>query len=262
MAEVFGEWRRGASTCAGGLVLWWRDVVPGAGWGLLDRDGRPKTAFHHLRRALAPIAVWMTDEGLGGIAVHVANDRPEPLSARLRLALYRDGEMAVGGITVPVELPGHGTAERNIETLLGRFVDVSWAYRFGPPAQDLVVASLETLDGDVPEQLSQAMRFPAGRPSSIETASALGLEAELAGDVRGVGDSVMPDGVTVEIRARKLVYGVRLDAPGWVPEDDAFSIEPGYARRIRFRPTVVGTPFRGGRLTAINLAGAHEIAVR
>jgi hypothetical protein len=25
---------------------------------------------------------------------------------------------------------------------------------------------------------------------------------------------------------------------------------------------VVGTPFRGGRLTAINLVGAHEIAVR
>ena len=91
MAEVFGEWRREASTCGGGLVLWWRDVVPGAGWGLLDRDGRPKTAFHHLRRTLAPIAVWMTDEGLGGIAVHVANDRPEPLSARLRIALYRDG---------------------------------------------------------------------------------------------------------------------------------------------------------------------------
>ncbi len=257
MADVFGEWRRAASTCGGGLVLWWRDVVSGAGWGLLDRDGRPKTAFHHIRRALAPIAVWMTDEGLGGIAVHVANDRPEPLSARLRVALYRDGQVPVGDITVPIELPGHGTAERNVETLLGRFVDVSWAYRFGPPAQDLVVASLETVDGDPPEQLSMAMRFPAGRPSAIETASAIGLEAELASDAGDVGDDV-----TVEIRARKLVYGVRFEAPGWVPEDDAFSIEPGHARRIRLRPTVVGTPFRGGRLTAINLAGAHEIAVR
>ena len=50
MAEVFGEWRRASSPCAGGIVLWLRDLVPGAGWGILDR-GRPKVAWHHLRRA-------------------------------------------------------------------------------------------------------------------------------------------------------------------------------------------------------------------
>jgi beta-mannosidase len=260
MAEVFGEWRRAASPCGGGLVLWWRDVVLGAGWGLLDRDGRPKVALHHLRRALAPVAVWMTDEGLGGIAVHVANDRPASLSARLRLALYRDGEIPVGDISVLMDLSGQTTVERNVETLLGRFVDASWAYRFGPPAQDLVVASLEAVDGDPAEPLSQAVRFPAGRPSSIETASALGLAADAVGDVGDVGE--VGDGVTVEIQARKLVYGVRLEAPGWVPEDDAFSIEPGHARRIPLRPALPGTPFRGGRLTAINLLGAQEIAVR
>lgn len=31
MAEVFGEWRRSASPCGGGLVLWLRDVLPGPG---------------------------------------------------------------------------------------------------------------------------------------------------------------------------------------------------------------------------------------
>ena len=254
MAEVFGEWRRSASTCGGGLVLWWRDVIAGAGWGLLDRAGRPKAAFHHLRRALAPIAVWMTDEGLGGIAIHVANDRPEPLAARLRVALYRDGEIPVGDATVSIELPGHATAELNVETLLGRFVDASWAYRFGPPAQDLVVASLEAIDGDAAQPLSHAVRFPAGRPSVIETGEALGLRAEVVGDTA--------DDVTLDIDARRLVYGLRIEAPGWLPDEDALSIEPGRARRIRLRPAVPGTPFRGGRLTAINLAGAHEIAVR
>lgn len=254
MAEVFGEWRRAASTCRGGLVLWWRDVIPGAGWGLLDRDGRPKAALHHLRRALAPIAVWMTDEGLGGIAIHVANDRPEPLIARLRLALYRDGEIPVGDATAPIELPGHGIAELNVETLLGRFVDASWAYRFGPPAQQLVVASLETIDGDAAEPLSHAVRFPAGRPAAVETVEALGLRAEAVTD--GTDD------VTLQIDARRLVYGLRIEAPGWLPDEDALSIESGHARRIRLRPAVPGTPFRGGRLTANNLAGAHEIALR
>ena len=79
MAEVFGEWRRAGSPCGGGLVLWLRDLVPGAGWGVLDHRGEPKVAYHHLRRALAPVAVWITDEGLDGVAVHVANDLPVPL---------------------------------------------------------------------------------------------------------------------------------------------------------------------------------------
>ncbi|HEX5397022.1 MAG TPA: glycoside hydrolase family 2 protein, partial [Candidatus Limnocylindria bacterium] len=93
MAEVFGEWRRAGSPCGGGLVLWLRDLVAGAGWGLLDVRGKPKAAFHHLRRALAPVAVWTTDEGLGGMSAHAANDTPAPVSARLRVGLYRDFEV-------------------------------------------------------------------------------------------------------------------------------------------------------------------------
>ena len=48
MSEVFGEWRRGVSRCGGGLVLWLRDLLPGAGWGVLDSRGEPKVAYHHL----------------------------------------------------------------------------------------------------------------------------------------------------------------------------------------------------------------------
>ena len=42
MAAVFGEWRRAGSPCGGGLVLWLRDLAPGAGWGLVDHSGAPK----------------------------------------------------------------------------------------------------------------------------------------------------------------------------------------------------------------------------
>ena len=247
MAEVFGEWRRPASTCNGGLVLWWRDVVPGAGWGIVDRDGRPKAAYHHLRRALRPVAVWMTDEGLGGIDVHVANDRAEPVIARLSVTLYRDGQTPVGDAAITLDLPPHSSATRNIEALLNRFVDVSWAYRFGPPAQDLAVARLDAIDGDQARPLSQAVRFPIGRPSAVEDAQQLGLAARVA--------TVMDGVVNVDIGTRRFAHGVRIDAPGFVADDDAFSIEPGGTRRIELRPTVAGTPFRDGRLTALNLAG-------
>ncbi len=83
MAEVIGEWRRTGSPCAGALVLQAGDLVPGAGWGLIDAGGMPKPAYHVLRRACLPRAVWSTDEGLDGIDVHVANDAPEPLVRRV-----------------------------------------------------------------------------------------------------------------------------------------------------------------------------------
>ncbi len=104
MADVMGEWRRRASGCHGALVLWLKDMLPGAGLGVLDHRGLPKVAYHHLRRALAPIAVWTTDEGLTGVAIHVANDIGRPLRGTLRVALYRDREIPVAERTVELSM--------------------------------------------------------------------------------------------------------------------------------------------------------------
>ena len=247
MAEVFGEWRRAGSPCGGGIVLWLRDLVPGAGWGLFDHRGEPKVAFHHLRRALAPVALWTTDEGLGGLAVHVANDRPEPLRARLRVALYGGFEQRLDEASEIVDLLPHDSAERNLETLLGRFVDATWAYRFGPPAQDLIVASLERERDGTAELISQSIRFPAGRPLAAEPAARLGLEAALA--PREDGSALLT------ATSRRLAYGVRIHAPGFAASDDAFSIEPGTTRHVILRPREPGAAIDGAGLTALNLEG-------
>jgi beta-mannosidase len=251
MATVFGEWRREASACAGGLVLWTCDLRPGAGWGLLDHRGEPKVALHHLRRALAPVAIWGSDEGLGGIDAHVANDGPEPLAATLRVSLYRDRETLVGEAEEAVQVPAHGIRSRGVEALLGRFVDVSWAYRFGPPAQDLVVLSLEQRGETDMTLLSQSFLHPIGRPRHRTTADRLGLEATLRGD----------DGETpmLRIASRAFAHGVRVDMPGFRPSDDAFSIEPGHARDIELRREGQAADVRGA-VTALNLEGSVRVA--
>jgi beta-mannosidase len=250
MAAVFGEWRRGGSPCAGGLMLWLRDLVPGAGWGLLDSDGAAKVAYHHLRRALAPTAVWMTDEGLNGVGVHLANDGPEPLAARLRIALYRGFEQRVGEACEEIELPAHGAATRDVEGLLGRFADASWAYRFGPPAQDLIVASLERGAGEEVETISQAVFFPDARPIAPEPADQLGLEARVEPG---------PDGsLVLVLECRRFVYGLRIHGPGLTPEDDALSLEPGARRRVVLRPRS-GEQRGEISLTAPNLQGRFAV---
>jgi beta-mannosidase len=246
MAEVFGEWRRETSPCGGALVLWLTDLIAGAGWGLLDSAHRPKVAQHHLRRVLSPVAIWSTDEGLGGIVAHIANDRSEPLQATLRIALYRDGEAQVDEVRRGVVLEPRSQRSENVEELLGRFVDISWSYRFGPPAQDAVVLSLE--DGDEKRPLSRSFRFPTGWPLRQETASQLGLSA--------TSQSVDDDLATVTLTARRLVYGARIRVPGFVADDDAFSLEPGHSRAIELRRADGAAPPLGrGALTALNLRG-------
>ena len=81
MAEVFGEWRRAARRARAASCSGCATSRPGAGWGLLDHAGRPKAALGTICAARSRRSrVWTTDEGLNGIAVHVANDRPEPLA--------------------------------------------------------------------------------------------------------------------------------------------------------------------------------------
>jgi beta-mannosidase len=251
MAEVFGEWRRAGSPCGGALVLWLKDLVPGAGWGVLDHRGEPKVAYHHLRRTLAPVSVWSTDEGLGGIVAHVANDRPKPITVRLRVALYGDFERPVGEAEEALELAAHTQVTRNVEVLLGRFVDAAWAYRFGPPAQDLIVISLERdVDGH-PELISQTFRFPAGRPLAIQSASDLGLTAT----VRDRRDGQ----ARLEVASARFAYGVRATIPGWVASDDAFGVEPGHTRVLALTSTSAQEPVSMGALTALNLRGRLPI---
>jgi beta-mannosidase len=247
MAAVFGEWRRAASPCRGALVLWLRDLAPGAGWGVVDHLGVPKAVYSHLRRALAPVAVWTTDEGLGGVRVHVANDRPTALSARLRVALYRDLEQRVDGSEQLVELAPHSVRDWDLEALLGRFVDASWAYRFGPPQQDLIVVSLEHAERESPAPISQSVLFPAGRPEVREPLAHLGLRAST---------STLADGATrLSVKTRRLAYGVRIHAPGFHADDDSFSVEPGGERVVSLRAQDPMTAFSGATLTALNLDG-------
>ncbi len=243
MSAVFGEWRRAASPCGGGLVLWLRDLMPGAGWGLVDHSGAPKEALRALGRVLAPTAVWLTDEGLAGVGVHVANDGPEPLAATLRVGLYADGERRVGEAREEIRIDPHSSVSQDLETMLGGFVDASWAYRFGPPAQDLIVATLEAPDAPAPV-ISQATLFPAGRPALAESADDLGLEGELRCGAAGS---------ELVLRARRLVHRVRLAGSSGEASHATFSLEPGVDRALPLS-TLMGAE-SAVAVTALNLRG-------
>jgi beta-mannosidase len=245
MAAVFGEWRRKSSPCTGGIVLWLRDLAPGSGWGLLSSDGRPKLAWHHLRRAVAPVAVWFVNEGLNGLALHMANDTPAPIEATLRLSLYRNEEFLVDEVETRVQLEPCSVREEDVESLFGRFVDIGYTYRFGEPQHDTAVATLIHGGRDV----SKAFFKPPGLEGRGRgTADELGLQVETE-----------RNGAALDVRllATRVVHGVRIEAGGAEADDDGFDLEPGRWSTVRMAPFDRGSL----RLTALNLAGSHEVQV-
>ena len=246
MTAVFGEWRRVGSPSGGGLVLWLRDLLPGAGWGLIDSEGAPKAVLRALSRSFAPTAVWLVDEGLGGLRVQIANDRAEPLAARLRLALYDDFERPVGAAIQDLELDPHAGLELDLEGVTGQFVDASWSYRFGPPAQNLIVATLEDPVDGPPGILSQAFYFPVARPIEVESVERLGLRGQLRQD----GDEQV-----LELTSDRLVWGVHLSGEGLAADDDYFSLEPGVGRSIRCERRGDGPKTGPIRVGAHNMVG-------
>jgi hypothetical protein len=87
---------RRRSPCVGGIVWQLPDLLPGAGWGVIDALGASKSAWHGFAQVLRLIAAHITDEGLDGLDVHLINETAASTDARLELACLRDGATKSG----------------------------------------------------------------------------------------------------------------------------------------------------------------------
>jgi len=151
MEATIAEWRRAGSSCWGALVWMLKDFVPGAGWGVIDASGRPKAAWHALRRAFRPVQVALTDEGLNGLGIHLINETAETVRATLTLRCLK-GDAVVMSREREVELPPRSNQTLSSAELIGSFFDITWAYKFGPPSLDVTIVKLG--------ELAQAVHFP------------------------------------------------------------------------------------------------------
>ena len=243
-ARVFAEWRRENSGCGGGLVWFWKDLRRGAGWGLLDAEGSPKPAYWFLRRAWRSRCVLITDEGLNGVSLHVHNEAAEKLDGIVEVELFNQGRVSVGKGGAPVSLTPFSSQTFSGEGLLPHFTDVSYAYRFGPPRHDVVVARLRAATGEV---LSEDAWLPLGLQRPSVPAAVVQAKAEaLPG-----GDAV------VTLESATFLQAISFSAPGYFPDDAYFPLCPASPRQIVFRK-VQDKPFK---LTvgALNLDGSVTV---
>lgn len=239
MARTFAEWRRQRATCRGALVWLLRDLWPGAGWGLIDSLGTPKAAYYYLKRAFKPLSLSITDEGCNGLYLHAINESAQPRDMTLQAALYRHGEIKVADGKISTALPPRGNVEIPLNRLFTGFLDTSYAYRFGPPSHDLVVATLaEATTGEVRDT---AFFFPVGFPAPTHTD--LGLTATV--------NPSQGRAYQLELRTQKYAQSVVISAPGFLPDDNYFHLEPEGRRTIALRPQRPDARLQGS-LTALN----------
>jgi beta-mannosidase len=246
MSRVFAEWRSGHSHCRGGLVWFLKDLWAGAGWGVLDSTGEAKACLYYLQRAWAPQTVLITDEGLDGLQFHVINDCASPLEARLDVTLLRDGHVVTAQAETACHVQPRDRATFGSDDLLGGFHDVSYAYRFGPPAHTVVAATL--LD-DSGTPMAEAFWFPdlaeMARPQP----------AVVRADAEPDGDRVY----AVTLKTTEFLYGVRMDVNGFRPSDSYFCLMPGRKKIVRLRPAGDEPVAFAGYVEALNLPNPVRI---
>ncbi|WP_427913285.1 glycoside hydrolase family 2 protein [Ramlibacter sp. MMS24-I3-19] len=249
MRSAFSEWRRAGSACNGALLLQLRDLWAGAGWGVVDDAGVPKSGWHALRRVLQPIAVVVTDEGGDGLVAHAINDTAGSLQVQLAFTAWRDGDVRVAEGARPLELPPRSTVAVPLVGLLDHFMDLNHAWRFGPAACELVQVRLLDAHGGV---LAQAFHFPLGlAPLAASPQRDLGLQLHAAGN---------GDGGELTIATRRCAIGVHLDVPGWTTDDNHFHLAPGSTHHVRLQRARDGAPLAGS-LQALNLSGSLPIEI-
>ncbi|WP_296020296.1 glycoside hydrolase family 2 protein [uncultured Agrobacterium sp.] len=218
METTFGEWRRNASSCQGAMVLTLQDLVPGAGWGVIDSTGEPKSAWYGLKRAFRPVQLILTDEGTNGLAVHLVNETAESRKLTVELACLRDGLQPVVRGQKQLDLAPRSKTSLAATDCFGAFFDTTYAYRFGPPAHDVTVARLKNaVTGEV---LAEAFNFPRGRSAALHAANLSATTEQTNGQW------------FLTLTTDRLAQSVNISADGFRPVDDWFHLAPGEAKTI------------------------------
>lgn len=239
MEATFAEWRRPASTCFGALVWTFQDVLPSAGWGVVDATCEPKPSWYGLKRAFRPVQVGLTDEGVNGLAIHVLNEQPHDADLTLELTCLRAGGQPVVSGHRDLSLTARSGVTIPATELFGAFFDTTYAYRFGPPAHDVTVARLKRSEATIAE----AFHFPQGRTKAFHDATIECSVVEESGNW------------FLDLSTAVLAQSVSIDAEGWRATENWFHLAPGETKRVALLPRHGGEGKPSGE---IRIAGSSR----
>ena len=246
MAATFAEWRRGASSCRGGLIWFLNDLWPGAGWGVIDSTGLPKAAYYYIKRVLQPLVVFVTDEDCNGLGVHVVNETNSASTVTLELQLFRLSMPVGAPLSRLLRLEPASSTQLAAIDLLDGFMDLSYSFRFGPPAYDVMRVAVSGVDGR--GLLAETFHFPQGLPNVI------GMDVGLSAAATPAGDAWH-----LNIQCKGFAQSVHVEAPGFVADDQYFHMAPHTRRKLTLKPRTPSAKPPEGTIHALNAAAPSRI---
>lgn len=220
MGRCFSFWRQPGSGCAGALVLSSKDLMPGAGWGLLDVDGAAKAALDVLARVWEPVGVTVCDAGQSGVRIGLHNDSGTDIGGELRLQATDVRGSVVVDAKCDVLVPAHSARTWFDHEITGEFRDLSGAFGFGAPVVDGI-----DVRWWLPHAGRSARECLVTQPRPGQSASVLRATALRSG----------PDRFEIEVSADIALRYVTLELPGWTLSDNAFHLLAGVPYTVSAR---------------------------
>lgn len=248
MSQTFSEWRRPTSNNRGGIVWFFKDLWPGAGWGILDSKSRPKACYYALRRVWQPLQIIVTDEGLEGLHLHVCNETAHDFRGFVELVLLKSERIIVARHEVACNVAARSAQTLLSDAILQGFRDVTYAYRFGPPQHDLAIATLLDEERQV---VSEAHFFPTPRVPALLSAVEVHAEAEALAD----------GSYEVSLRSDRFLHYLSLDAKGFLPDDNYFHLSPLRPKKVRLASSGTSGKLKG-YVEALNLQHPVKISLK
>jgi beta-mannosidase len=127
------------------------------------------------------------------------------------------------------------------------FIDLTYAYRFGPPAYDVAVVRL--LAAGTEQVLSEDFFFPTG--PALPCVDDLGLRAAL---------QLQNEQHRIRLTTEQFAHAVAVEVPGYVPDDSYFSLAPGTEKWVSLTPERTERPRPPrGVVRALNAQSAVRI---
>ncbi len=247
IADVFRRWRRPESQTQGGLIWFNKDFWPCPGFGLIDSNDYPKAAYYLIRQAWKNQTLIFESVGLDGLLLHVINESPKPLSGCVSLQCYAGTHLASEKIDFPVDVAAASSISFSIEQLFGRFVDPSYAYRFGPPAYSAISAALTNND----KLVDTSLHYVTEEELPKVTESSITAKLSVIDDER----------LLLTLNSTEVVQYLKINTSSYLPEDNYFTLIPGVTRTVIL--TLVSQKPRRIKvlLTALNLSKEIRVAL-